>query len=69
MAEKVLICSFHFYFQHPLIPPYGTPVPYPAMYPPGAVYAHPSMTTVSHPFSLNLSEEKCEFFVLFSYTR
>ncbi|XP_061342322.1 G-box-binding factor 1 [Gastrolobium bilobum] len=29
--------------QHPLIPPYGTPVPYPAMYPPGSVYAHPSM--------------------------
>ncbi|RDX90654.1 G-box-binding factor 1, partial [Mucuna pruriens] len=31
--------------QHPLIPPYGTPVPYPAMYPPGNVYAHPSMAT------------------------
>ncbi|KAG4973317.1 hypothetical protein JHK87_030138 [Glycine soja] len=29
--------------QHPLIPPYGTPVPYPAIYPPGNVYAHPSM--------------------------
>ncbi|XP_056170787.1 G-box-binding factor 1 isoform X3 [Syzygium oleosum] len=26
--------------QHPLIPPYGTPVPYPAIYPP---YAHPNM--------------------------
>ncbi|KAK7307553.1 hypothetical protein VNO77_40730 [Canavalia gladiata] len=29
--------------QHHLIPPYGTPVPYPAIYPPGSVYAHPSM--------------------------
>ncbi|KAL3640452.1 G-box binding factor [Castilleja foliolosa] len=29
--------------QHPMMPPYGTPVPYPAMYPPGGVYAHPSM--------------------------
>ncbi|XP_054823749.1 G-box-binding factor 1 [Prosopis cineraria] len=31
--------------QHPLIPPYGTPVPYPPMYPPGGVYAHPGMAT------------------------
>ncbi|KAK6128465.1 hypothetical protein DH2020_037792 [Rehmannia glutinosa] len=31
------------YFQHPLMPPYGTPVPYPALYPPGGVYAHPNM--------------------------
>ncbi|KAG9151445.1 hypothetical protein Leryth_015052 [Lithospermum erythrorhizon] len=30
--------------QHPLMPPYGTPIPYPAMYPPGGVYAHPNMT-------------------------
>ncbi|XP_045824225.1 G-box-binding factor 1-like isoform X2 [Trifolium pratense] len=29
--------------QHPLMAPYGTPVPYPAMYPPGNIYAHPSM--------------------------
>jgi len=34
------------YFQHHMMPPYGTPVPYPAMYPPGAVYAHPSMPMV-----------------------
>lgn len=33
-------------FQHPMMPPYGTPVPYPAMYPPGGVYAHPGMVTV-----------------------
>ncbi|KAG8373708.1 hypothetical protein BUALT_Bualt11G0052800 [Buddleja alternifolia] len=29
--------------QHPMMPPYGTPVPYPALYPPGGVYAHPNM--------------------------
>ncbi|XP_022775282.1 G-box-binding factor 1-like isoform X2 [Durio zibethinus] len=29
--------------QHPLMPPYGTPVPYPAIYPPGGVYAHPNL--------------------------
>ncbi|VVB10001.1 unnamed protein product [Arabis nemorensis] len=29
--------------QHHMMSLYGTPVPYPAMYPPGAVYAHPSM--------------------------
>lgn len=33
-------------FQHPLMPPYGTPVPYPVIYPPGGVYAHPPMATV-----------------------
>ncbi|KAH6797103.1 G-box binding factor 1 [Perilla frutescens var. hirtella] len=31
--------------QHPMMPPYGTPVPYPALYPPGAIYAHPNMAT------------------------
>ncbi|KAE8655106.1 G-box-binding factor 1 [Hibiscus syriacus] len=30
--------------QHPLMPPYGTPVPYPVIYPPGGVYAHPTMS-------------------------
>ncbi|XP_057809548.1 G-box-binding factor 1 isoform X2 [Salvia miltiorrhiza] len=29
--------------QHPMMPPYGTPVPYPALYPPGGIYAHPNM--------------------------
>lgn len=29
--------------QHPMMPPYGTPVPYPAIYPPGGVYGHPGM--------------------------
>ncbi|XWS45381.1 hypothetical protein CRYUN_Cryun15aG0131800 [Craigia yunnanensis] len=31
--------------QHPLLTPYGTPVPYPAIYPPGGVYVHPNMAT------------------------
>ncbi|XP_077214952.1 G-box-binding factor 1-like isoform X3 [Tasmannia lanceolata] len=30
--------------QH-LMPPYGTPLPYPAMYPPGGIYGHPSMAS------------------------
>nr|XP_025884849.1 G-box binding protein isoform X3 [Solanum lycopersicum] len=30
---------------HPLMPPYGTPVPYPALYPPAGVYAHPNIAT------------------------
>ncbi|KAD4888420.1 hypothetical protein R6Q59_034560 [Mikania micrantha] len=29
--------------QHPMMPPYGTPVPYTAMYPPAGVYGHPGM--------------------------
>lgn len=29
--------------QHPLMPPYGTPVPYTALYPHGGLYAHPNM--------------------------
>ncbi|KAM0062937.1 putative transcription factor bZIP family [Helianthus debilis subsp. tardiflorus] len=29
--------------QHPMMPPYGTPVPYPSVYPPAGVYCHPSM--------------------------
>lgn len=35
------------YCQHHMMPPYGTPVPYPAMYPPGTVYAHPGMPMVT----------------------
>ncbi|CAL5326339.1 unnamed protein product [Camellia sinensis] len=31
--------------QHALIPPYGTPIPYPTLYTPGGVYAHPNMAT------------------------
>ncbi|XWS29319.1 hypothetical protein CRYUN_Cryun24cG0018900 [Craigia yunnanensis] len=31
--------------QHPLMTPYGTPVPYPAIYPPGGIYAHPNLAT------------------------
>ncbi|KAJ4835714.1 hypothetical protein Tsubulata_021717 [Turnera subulata] len=40
--------------QHPLMPPYGTPVPYPALYP-GGVYAHPSMATT--PNSAHISSD------------
>ncbi|KAA8537660.1 hypothetical protein F0562_027350 [Nyssa sinensis] len=29
--------------QHPMVPPYGTPLPYPALYPHGGPYAHPNM--------------------------
>nr|GLL44496.1 bZIP transcription factor 68-like [Ipomoea trifida] len=37
--------------QH-LMPPYGTPPhPYIAMYPPGGIYAHPSIPPGSYPFS------------------
>ncbi|XVF17856.1 hypothetical protein REPUB_Repub10bG0161000 [Reevesia pubescens] len=42
--------------QHPLMPPYGTPVPYPAMYPPG-VYAHPHMATTPGPAQNNAEHE------------
>ncbi|CAI0420142.1 unnamed protein product [Linum tenue] len=30
-------------YQHPFVPHYGTPVPYPAIYPAGGMYPHPSM--------------------------
>lgn len=43
--------------QHPLIPPYGTPVPYPAMYPPGGVYAHPGMVTTPSAIQTNADVE------------
>ncbi|CAO2830258.1 unnamed protein product [Amaranthus hypochondriacus] len=32
--------------QHPMMPPYGTPVHYPALYPPGGVYTHPNLATM-----------------------
>uniref|UniRef100_A0A0C9QT24 TSA: Wollemia nobilis Ref_Wollemi_Transcript_10978_2763 transcribed RNA sequence n=1 Tax=Wollemia nobilis TaxID=56998 RepID=A0A0C9QT24_9CONI len=35
----------------PLMPPYGTPLPYPAMYPPGGIYAHPSMPPGALPYA------------------
>ncbi|KAL5819408.1 hypothetical protein ACOSQ4_023250 [Xanthoceras sorbifolium] len=43
--------------QHPLMAPYGTPVPYPAMYPPGGVYAHPNMATTPSPAPTNTELE------------
>lgn len=44
--NRVLLFLSGMVYQHPLMPPYGTPVPYPALYPPGGVYAHPNMTMV-----------------------
>lgn len=44
--------------QHPMIPPYGTPVHYPAMYPPGSVYAHPNMAMTPNPASVAETEGK-----------
>ncbi|XP_047323533.1 G-box-binding factor 1 [Impatiens glandulifera] len=32
--------------QHAMIPPYGTPVPYPALYPHGGSYPHPSTAQI-----------------------
>ncbi|EEF37233.1 G-box-binding factor 1 [Ricinus communis] len=43
--------------QHPLMPPYGTPVPYPALYPAGGVYAHPNMATPPNPAQANTEYE------------
>lgn len=31
--------------QHHLMPPYGTPMPYPALYPTGGIFAHPGLPT------------------------
>ncbi|KAL7090352.1 hypothetical protein ACP275_12G035500 [Erythranthe tilingii] len=45
-ASTVPSPSPHPYFwggQHPMMAPYGTPVPYPTLYPPGGIYAHPHM--------------------------
>lgn len=34
--------------QHPMMPPYGTPVHYPALYPPGSVCPHPNIETAAN---------------------
>ncbi|CAN4123596.1 unnamed protein product [Withania somnifera] len=39
--------------QHPLMPPYGAPVPYPALYPPAGVYAHPNMPMAPNTLQTN----------------
>ncbi|KAL5557247.1 hypothetical protein UlMin_039483 [Ulmus minor] len=57
-ASTVASPSTHPYLwggQHHLIPQYGTPVPYPAIYPPGGVYAHPNMATT--PGSMPANQE------------
>ncbi|XVE87268.1 hypothetical protein DITRI_Ditri18aG0103200 [Diplodiscus trichospermus] len=43
--------------QHPLMPPYGTPVPYAAVYPPGGVYAHPNLATAPSSAQNNADHE------------
>lgn len=43
--------------QHPLMPPYGTPVPYPALYPPGGVYAHPNIAMAAGATQANVESE------------
>ncbi|XP_031743232.1 G-box-binding factor 1 isoform X2 [Cucumis sativus] len=43
--------------QHPLMSPYGTPVPYPAIYPPGGVYAHPNITVTPGSVPINAEYE------------
>ncbi|KAF5736052.1 G-box-binding factor 1-like [Tripterygium wilfordii] len=43
--------------QHSLLTPYGTPVPYPALYPPGGVYAHPNMAMTTNPVQTNTEPE------------
>ncbi|KAE8124454.1 hypothetical protein FH972_019338 [Carpinus fangiana] len=42
---------------HPLIPPYGTPIPYPSLLPPWGVYNHPNMTTTPNPLHVNVELE------------
>lgn len=36
------------------MPPYGAPVPYPALYPPAGVYAHPNIPMVTSPSVIRL---------------
>ncbi|GAB2283115.1 G-box binding factor [Dionaea muscipula] len=43
--------------QHPFIPPYGTPVPYPALYPAGGVYVHPNMAMTPNTVQGNAEAE------------
>ncbi|KAF8409924.1 hypothetical protein HHK36_002443 [Tetracentron sinense] len=42
---------------HPLIPPYGTPFPYPALYPHGGIYAHPNMAAAQGAALINTEME------------
>ncbi|CAK9152443.1 unnamed protein product [Ilex paraguariensis] len=43
--------------QHPLMPPYGTPIPYPALYPPGGIYVHPNLAVISSTAQTNPESE------------
>ncbi|CAN0861976.1 G-box-binding factor 1 [Linum grandiflorum] len=51
------VASPHPYvYQHPMMPHYGTPVPYPAMYP-GGVYAHPNMAMTPNSMAPSMEME------------
>lgn len=43
--------------QHGLMPPYGTPVPYPPLYAPGGVYANPNMAMIPSMGQTNVASE------------
>ncbi|CAK9138773.1 unnamed protein product [Ilex paraguariensis] len=43
--------------QHPLMPPYGTPIAYPALYPAGGIYAHPNMAMTPSTAQTNAESE------------
>jgi len=64
LTEKLLIFFSVDNFQHPLIPPYGTPVPYPALYPAGGVYAHPNMA----PVIMSVSDTRFFLVLIFPFT-
>jgi len=64
LTEKLLIFFSIDNFQHPLIPPYGTPVPYPALYPAGGVYAHPNMA----PVIMSVSDTRFFLVLIFPFT-
>lgn len=49
----------------PLMPPYGTPLPYPAMYPHGGIYAHPSMPPVISSSEFTFPHLSFSFFLLY----
>lgn len=43
--------------QHAFVPPYGTPVPYPALYPPAGVYPYPNMPPAPNAGPTNMNTE------------
>ncbi|KAI3742214.1 hypothetical protein L1987_59894 [Smallanthus sonchifolius] len=58
-ATNITSSSRHPYIwggQHLMMPPYGTPVPYPYVYPPTGVYGHPSMPMIPDTMQPNTEE-------------